>query len=240
MKNILFIILFLFKITALFSQKNIKVNYTQIYLGKKTNSELLIDVQNKKSIFYNYTKEIKPGTKYLDENDQMQGEWIDFKEEFFKDFSNNKMYSFSNIKYREKEILEENINMVWNINKNNTKKILGYHCFLATTEYRGRKYIAYYTEELNVSDGPRKFNGLPGLILEIKEENDMINFYTTSIENHNTSISPSIDISKAKTLSVIIEDAKKIYYKKKEEIENKYSGRVSIDFSNNLEKYDLN
>ena len=42
--------------------------------------------------------------------------------------------------------------------------ILGYPCHKATTRFRGRDYIAWYTEEIPFPYGPFKFGGLPGLI----------------------------------------------------------------------------
>ena len=42
--------------------------------------------------------------------------------------------------------------------------ILGYTCHKATTRFRGRDYVAWYTEEIPLSYGPYKFRGLPGLI----------------------------------------------------------------------------
>ena len=42
--------------------------------------------------------------------------------------------------------------------------VLGYPCHKATTRFRGRDYIAWYTEEIPLSYGPYKFRGLPGLI----------------------------------------------------------------------------
>jgi len=41
---------------------------------------------------------------------------------------------------------------------------LGYLCHKATTRFRGRDYIAWYTEEIPFPYGPFKFGGLPGLI----------------------------------------------------------------------------
>ena len=42
--------------------------------------------------------------------------------------------------------------------------VLGYTCHKATTRFRGRDYIAWYTEEIPFPYGPFKFGGLPGLI----------------------------------------------------------------------------
>jgi GLPGLI family protein len=48
-------------------------------------------------------------------------------------------------------------------------KVLGYGCQVATGNFRGRNYKVYFTEEIPVTCGPWKFNGLPGLILRVEE-----------------------------------------------------------------------
>lgn len=48
-----------------------------------------------------------------------------------------------------------------------TKEVCGYLCHMATCSFRGRKWIAWYSE-IPQSVGPWKLNGLPGLILEVK------------------------------------------------------------------------
>lgn len=55
----------------------------------------------------------------------------------------------------------------WKIS-NETKTILGFPCKKATATFRGRKYTAWYTEDIAVSQGPWKLRGLPGLILAAK------------------------------------------------------------------------
>lgn len=55
------------------------------------------------------------------------------------------------------------------------KRILSYNCQKAITEFRGRTYEAWFAPEIPLKEGPYKFNGLPGLILEI---NDMQQHYT--------------------------------------------------------------
>lgn len=66
---------------------------------------------------------------------------------------------------------------VWIIDENTSKKILEYTCIKATTNFRGSNITAYFTEELPYSAGPYKFYGLPGLILELKEDNKNYNFW---------------------------------------------------------------
>lgn len=54
----------------------------------------------------------------------------------------------------------------WEV-KDSTKQILGYSCQLATCNFRGRCYHAWFASDIPVSDGPWKLTGLPGLILEL-------------------------------------------------------------------------
>lgn len=60
--------------------------------------------------------------------------------------------------------------------------ILGYPCHTARTEYAGRKYIAWYTEDIPIPYGPHKFSGLPGLILTIQDTEREIYFEMIGIE----------------------------------------------------------
>jgi len=55
------------------------------------------------------------------------------------------------------------------------KEILGYQVQKATTHYKGRDIIAWFTNDFSISDGPWKFWGLPGLILEVDIELDTAN-----------------------------------------------------------------
>ncbi len=62
---------------------------------------------------------------------------------------------------------DKTFSIKWKVEPNENKKIAGYDCFKATTSFRGRKYIAFFTDKIPVRFGPFKFKGLPGLILEI-------------------------------------------------------------------------
>jgi GLPGLI family protein len=48
-----------------------------------------------------------------------------------------------------------------------SEDILGYKCQAATTNYKGRKYTAYFTTDITTNFGPWKFHGLPGMILKV-------------------------------------------------------------------------
>lgn len=72
--------------------------------------------------------------------------------------------------------------MNWERIENETKTILGYVCKKAKVKFRGTNLTAYYTEEIPYSFGPWKFDGLPGLILEISADEDpRINWTATKV-----------------------------------------------------------
>ena len=59
--------------------------------------------------------------------------------------------------------------------------ICSYSCKKAKTSFRGRNYTAWYTNEIPISDGPWKFWGLPGLILQITDDKKEYNFECIAI-----------------------------------------------------------
>ena len=63
-----------------------------------------------------------------------------------------------------------------------TLKIKNYLCHKAICTFRGRKYIAWYTKEIPISNGPWKFGGLPGLILKIYDTQHLYTFECIKVE----------------------------------------------------------
>ncbi|WP_303169947.1 GLPGLI family protein [Porphyromonas sp.] len=63
---------------------------------------------------------------------------------------------------------EASIPMAWTTVKGDTL-IAEYKCHKAVAKYRGRDYIAWYTEEINMPYGPYKFYGLPGLVMKVED-----------------------------------------------------------------------
>lgn len=69
-----------------------------------------------------------------------------------------------------------------------TKLIAGYVCRKATTSFRGRDYIAWYAEEIPIADGPWKFGGLPGLIMEVYDSTAAYRYRLIAL--HTTDLPP--------------------------------------------------
>jgi GLPGLI family protein len=123
---------------------------------------------------------------------------IENKESFLiKDYSKNILYTtehfFSQITY----VQDSLHNMVWELS-NEVKNILGEKCNLAKTRFRGRNYFAYYTNNIPLIDGPWKFGGLPGLILEIRSDDNLYEFIAVKIIKNDTQKIYLSDISKYK------------------------------------------
>ncbi len=57
----------------------------------------------------------------------------------------------------------------WTIVQDSVKNIAGYDCNMATCNFRGRDYIAWFAPEVPVNAGPWKFRGLPGLIFKVAD-----------------------------------------------------------------------
>ncbi|MBC7555671.1 MAG: GLPGLI family protein, partial [Chryseobacterium sp.] len=79
------------------------------------------------------------------------------------------------------EKVEDDRNFKWNL-KNEKKEILSYSVQKATTNFAGRFWTAWFAKSLPFSDGPYKFNGLPGLILKISDEDGSHSFELIGIE----------------------------------------------------------
>ena len=78
-------------------------------------------------------------------------------------------------------VIEPTGTMVWELT-NESKKIDSYIAYKAKTTFRGRNYIAWFTPEIAIDAGPWKFHGLPGLILEVTDDELGVQFLFSSIE----------------------------------------------------------
>ena len=69
----------------------------------------------------------------------------------------------------------------WEIT-DSAKTVLGYTCQQAKCYYHGRNWVAWFTEEIPVNNGPWKLGGLPGLIMEAYDNNEEHHFTINGIQ----------------------------------------------------------
>ena len=56
----------------------------------------------------------------------------------------------------------------WQIESIQDTIIAGFLCYKATTKYNEKTIVAWFTKKIPISDGPFRYAGLPGLIIEIE------------------------------------------------------------------------
>ena len=203
------IIMCLVAMAAMAQNADIEVSYTAMSPNFKNGK---VDVKNQYVLLANATesKFYSPITEYIDSlNSTPEGtaQWQEMIRGAYlsgnmdkiprkdggyyvvKSISDNTLryYDSAGIdKYVYEETPEE---WTWEIS-DSTKSILGYECVKATTDFHGRKWIAWFSPEIPVSNGPWKLGGLPGVILEASTDDDKYSFVATGIQQTTKAIVP--------------------------------------------------
>lgn len=79
--------------------------------------------------------------------------------------------------------------LAWEI-ADSTTTILGYECLMATADYHGRKWTAWFAPDIPVPAGPWQLMGLPGLIMDASSEGGEYGFTIKGIEQTDQPITP--------------------------------------------------
>ena len=95
---------------------------------------------------------------------------------YFKELRKNIVIYNDDIRLKFFNIKDSITSFEWKIERE-TKEILGYTSQKATLNFRGRNFTVYFTTDIKISDGPLKFYGLPGLILEIISDDEIASFH---------------------------------------------------------------
>ena len=114
-------------------------------------------------------------------------------------------------------------NLIWQITSE-TDTIHDYVCQKAICDFGGRTWEAWFTMEIPISDGPYKFCGLPGLIIDIADTQDHYSYKFLSIEK------PSEPMMIYEVVEDRIKTTKKEFFKLQNR--NKISHSISAMSSN--------
>lgn len=176
--------LFLF-VGLMLSAQNNRVIYEYRFAPDSTKTDSLktewmyLDINKKGSKFYSKAsfesdsivhesikKQLASGTRNVSVSRQRQGGEINYEvEKTYPDYKTYLIASLGNDAYK---VLEDR-KINWKIAPE--KKQLGeFKVQKATTEFAGRSWIAWFTTDVPIQDGPYKFSGLPGLIVEIDDQ----------------------------------------------------------------------
>lgn len=180
------VILFLFLSLTSFSQNNfdfVKINYKSFLLDEREEygcflyEETTLVTSNLKSFYYEKARDTIIQTMSMGEMDNTSAT---YNFTYFKDFGKKQIYL--NRDYGLKKIIIDSTNNIkWEITKNR-QKVMGYSCQEATCVFRGRSYKAYFLKDIPISNGPFKFDGLPGIILKVQSDDGSVNIEAYEIE----------------------------------------------------------
>lgn len=140
---------------------------------------------------------------------------IGFKKNIFRDLKNNSLTIQSKIYKKNYEYKEKKNILNWQLVKLN-KTILNYKAKKATVNYGGRKWIAWYTEEIPINLGPYVFGNLPGLILELYDDKKNFHFMAIGVDNEQKEIYKSIKKNTIETSKENFFKAERNFYEKPE------------------------
>lgn len=151
-----------------------KRDSTQSHLDK---INFVLDVNPKDVKFYEYNYLESDSINKVKGNYQHQygGDFPTVKRNrnTFKN-QNYELINFDSFSYPS----EDRIN--WKLSAE-TKKTGEHTLQKATADFGGRSWIAWFNKDVNIPEGPYKFNGLPGLVFELQDSKS--NFTFTLIKN---------------------------------------------------------
>lgn len=115
-----------------------------------------------------------------------------FQYQIFKNYPKGKLTNTDHIPsdtYRYEEPLDL---FNWQIT-GDTSTVCGYKVQKAICDFGGRSWIAWFTPDLPYSDGPYKFNGLPGIIIKVYDTHNHYVFEMTGISKLQPSVMMDIE-----------------------------------------------
>jgi len=198
MKEKITLLLLLFSL-SLFAQKEYSTNYEIEYkveysidstdLEDKSIESTYLYTNSEESVFMSYPKafekEIKADLLHqLKTKNQLnipKEASSNFKKVFYKNLSSGKVLTVESIATKNYFFQEDKLPLEWEISTE-TKEILGYQAQKAKTNFAGRNFTAWFTLEIPISDGPYLFSGLPGLIIELYDEEKHYSFSLKNID----------------------------------------------------------
>ena len=209
MSKIYALIYLLVTVSAVFSQEKVldnaylKCQYEYIWkqdtLSGKTRDDLLIlQVGENLSKCYSYYSNEVDSIMALPNGDELWTQMFEaelkkkgvaarnfprkrMRTYVYKNYPSGKMTVTDGVSLQD-FIYEDELNaQQWEI-KDSTKTILDYPCQMAACNFRGREWTAWFTTDIPVSDGPWKFGGLPGLIMEAYDKGNQYVFTIVGLQ----------------------------------------------------------
>lgn len=184
-KNFILYILFVSSIYS-FSQNNTcgKITYTtslNLAYPYQEHFEMTFNDKMSYSEEINITKTKSTKTQEFEDRGMTNKVIMARKDEPSFYYNSNNGFYYSKVWEKDTYIIKED-NLVWNWELHpDTKEISGFQTQKATITFRGRNYTAWFTPEIPVKFGPWKFQGLPGLILEVYDDSERVDIRVNNV-----------------------------------------------------------
>ena len=124
-----------------------------------------------------YLLKILQNPKLYEERSRLDNEAI------FRDNTSNTTIVHQRYDLENWELKEISESPTWNI-QDSTICILGFNCIMATTNFRGREWTAFFSPDIPLPEGPWKLTGLPGIILKAYDKKKEYSYDAILIDTH--------------------------------------------------------
>lgn len=168
MKQFLYLIILSFSTIQAQQTDWVQIEYTQILGSQITNAKLLFN--NNESVYY-FGNVTKIDTTTLNMTYNVTD---DIGSVIYKNQKEQQLFTRIASEKEVVLITDDFPNLNWTLS-NETKATADFTLTKAFVDFRGRKYIAWFSEQLPGRNGPLKMGGLPGTILELETEDGFLN-----------------------------------------------------------------
>jgi len=166
-------------------ESSVKNETMVLFLGNNYSKFSSIGQHIKDSVFQTYNNKARTMDNYAEYKSKIPV--IDHKYIVIKNSKSDEMYFLEKIGKDNLGYKETIENFKWQI-KDEFKTVSGYRTQKAITYFKGREFVAWFSEEIPIPNGPYKFGGLPGLIIQL---NDTKEHYVFNLISFNK-LKPSV------------------------------------------------
>lgn len=215
--NIIIPIVFLFSTFAISQTSGVIVYKETLNLGIPVEREWSLFFNDKNSIYVetkNSLDDNKEDSKIIGSEDLVIN--LNVKKFFAASIADKTIKSQGTVA-TDFYIIKENLPKIkWEL-INEKKTISSFECQKAKGYFRGRAYFAWFTNDIPSWSGPWKLFGLPGAILEFKDETGQIKSSAVKVEINDTiDINKILNSHKGKGKLLTIEDYVELKQKENE------------------------
>lgn len=220
-------------------EKNMRltyVNFNDTIIPEDKKYATTVIMSGNKSVSYKMPYEMKKPGMYLVSNSNGKQKYefyseSDYEKKYvFKNFLTDSSFFQSEVNFimKKSEAYIDSLHpFVWAIS-NEVKKMGNRICRKATMQFRGRNYTAWFDEKIKLINGPWKYGGLPGLIMEIYDDTFTVYWTISKLEYVENLYLPEFPSGVTATFA----EYKKIYKEKFEKIKKSFESSDALSDPN--------